>query len=233
MRSNFTSCLLRILPDVVSRCTMTRWNRRNCEQTYSSCSRSWDIVFLITFQPPPASAQTPAHLKTRNVVLIVSDGLRWQEIFTGADPTLMNSEHGGIWATPRNSSGSSGATILKNGDGAVPFLVERGRQAGTNLRQSNQGQRGPGHERPGLLLSGLQRDADRTSGPAHQQQRVRPESERQRLRMAEPGARPARPGGRVRGLARLQGHLQREAQPLAHANRGTMPGKGTLPRARH
>ena len=45
----------------------------------------------------PATSQTQP-LKTRNVVLIVSDGLRWQEIFTGADPTLMNSEHGGIWA---------------------------------------------------------------------------------------------------------------------------------------
>ncbi|MDQ2767802.1 MAG: AP protein [Gemmatimonadota bacterium] len=33
----------------------------------------------------------------RTVVLIVADGLRWQEIFTGADSTLMNSEHGGIW----------------------------------------------------------------------------------------------------------------------------------------
>jgi hypothetical protein len=34
----------------------------------------------------------------RTVVLIVADGLRWQEIFTGADSTLMNSDHGGIWA---------------------------------------------------------------------------------------------------------------------------------------
>jgi hypothetical protein len=49
-----------------------------------------------------AFAQTPAQLKTRNVVLIVSDGLRWQEIFTGADPTLMDSEHGGIWGGPEN-----------------------------------------------------------------------------------------------------------------------------------
>jgi hypothetical protein len=40
-----------------------------------------------TFQPP----------KTRNVVLIVLDGVRWQEVFTGADPTLLNSEHGGVW----------------------------------------------------------------------------------------------------------------------------------------
>ena len=38
--------------------------------------------------------------KTRNVVLIVADGLRWQEVFTGADPSLLNSESGGIWGTP-------------------------------------------------------------------------------------------------------------------------------------
>jgi len=30
--------------------------------------------------------------KTRNVVLIVSDGLRWQEIFTGADASLLNAK---------------------------------------------------------------------------------------------------------------------------------------------
>ncbi|MBS1852684.1 MAG: alkaline phosphatase family protein [Acidobacteria bacterium] len=41
----------------------------------------------------PAFAQN----KTRNIVLIVLDGVRWQEVFTGADPTLMNSEHGNIW----------------------------------------------------------------------------------------------------------------------------------------
>ena len=44
-----------------------------------------------------APAQTSAPLKTRNVVLIVSDGLRWQEVFTGADPTLLNEKNGGIW----------------------------------------------------------------------------------------------------------------------------------------
>jgi hypothetical protein len=44
-----------------------------------------------------AQAQTPAPLRTRNVVLIVSDGLRWQEVFTGADATLLNERYGGIW----------------------------------------------------------------------------------------------------------------------------------------
>ncbi len=41
-----------------------------------------------------------AQLKTRNVILVVSDGLRWQEIFTGADPNLLDEKHGGIWADP-------------------------------------------------------------------------------------------------------------------------------------
>ncbi len=35
--------------------------------------------------------------KTQTVVLIVSDGLRWQEIFTGADATLLNDKDGGSW----------------------------------------------------------------------------------------------------------------------------------------
>ncbi len=45
-------------------------------------------------------AQNPAALKTRNVVLIVLDGVRPEEIFTGAEAALMDAEHGGIWADP-------------------------------------------------------------------------------------------------------------------------------------
>ena len=37
--------------------------------------------------------------KTENVVLIVSDGLRWQEIFTGADPRLISDKSGGSWVS--------------------------------------------------------------------------------------------------------------------------------------
>ena len=47
---------------------------------------------LLLFGAVPALAGT-----TRNVVLIVSDGLRWQEIFTGADPALLNEKAGGSW----------------------------------------------------------------------------------------------------------------------------------------
>lgn len=37
-----------------------------------------------------------ADLKTRNIVLITTDGLRWQEVFTGADKALINKPHGGV-----------------------------------------------------------------------------------------------------------------------------------------
>jgi hypothetical protein len=47
---------------------------------------------LLLFGAPPVRAG-----KTQNVVLIVSDGLRWQEVFTGADPTLLNGKEGGSW----------------------------------------------------------------------------------------------------------------------------------------
>jgi hypothetical protein len=46
--------------------------------------------------PGVRGAELPTH-KTRTVVLIVSDGLRWQEIFTGAEADLLNDKEGGSW----------------------------------------------------------------------------------------------------------------------------------------
>lgn len=37
-----------------------------------------------------------AELKTKNVFLITTDGLRWQEVFTGAEEALLSKEHGGV-----------------------------------------------------------------------------------------------------------------------------------------
>jgi hypothetical protein len=58
-------------------------------------------LLILTALPPAAHAQAPVP-KTRNVVLIVSDGLRWQEVFTGADPTLLNQKNGGIWESAQD-----------------------------------------------------------------------------------------------------------------------------------
>jgi hypothetical protein len=40
------------------------------------------------------AASPPA--KTRNVILVMTDGLRWQEVFRGADAALMNKDHGNV-----------------------------------------------------------------------------------------------------------------------------------------
>jgi type I phosphodiesterase/nucleotide pyrophosphatase len=49
---------------------------------------AWLLPLLAAAAPPP--------LRTRNVVLIVSDGLRWQEVFRGPDPALMTAACGGV-----------------------------------------------------------------------------------------------------------------------------------------
>jgi hypothetical protein len=43
-----------------------------------------------------ASAQTPHARKTQNVVVVTIDGMRWQEIFDGADPVLLDHRLGGV-----------------------------------------------------------------------------------------------------------------------------------------
>jgi hypothetical protein len=58
-------------------------------------------ILLLLLSSLFAAETAWAQLKTRNVVLIVSDGLRWQEVFTGADSSLLNEKYGGIWASPR------------------------------------------------------------------------------------------------------------------------------------
>ena len=45
---------------------------------------------------PPVLAQAPTVRTTQNVLLVTLDGLRWQEVFAGADNRLINHEHGGV-----------------------------------------------------------------------------------------------------------------------------------------
>ena len=43
-----------------------------------------------------AAAATVAEPRTENVILVTFDGLRWQELFGGADSRLLDREHGGV-----------------------------------------------------------------------------------------------------------------------------------------
>ncbi len=65
--------------------------------------RAFRIPFLLLFSlilVGPSHAQQPSSpLKTKHVFLLISDGLRWQEIFTGAEKDLLLTDHGGNWAS--------------------------------------------------------------------------------------------------------------------------------------
>lgn len=56
------------------------------------------VLCLAAAVLPAQAGESPSpRLRTENVVLIVPDGLRWQEVFTGAEKALLNETTGGSW----------------------------------------------------------------------------------------------------------------------------------------
>ncbi len=53
------------------------------------------LTMVLIACAPVVWAAEPA-LKTRNVILVMTDGLRWQELFQGADAALLNEEDGRV-----------------------------------------------------------------------------------------------------------------------------------------
>jgi len=69
--------------------------------------------------------------KTQTVVLIVSDGLRWQEIFTGAEADLLNEKDGGCWVPePELRKRYWRASAAERRAALFPFLWETVAQHG-------------------------------------------------------------------------------------------------------
>jgi len=58
-----------------------------------TCSRC--ILLLTAALAQPAFAAS-TDVKTRNVIFVMTDGLRWQEVFRGADAALIDKEHGKV-----------------------------------------------------------------------------------------------------------------------------------------
>src|SRR5215831_1850146 len=56
------------------------------------------IAAVLAHESRLAGSQRPGprELKTRNILLVTTDGLRWQEVFGGADAALLTREHGGV-----------------------------------------------------------------------------------------------------------------------------------------
>jgi hypothetical protein len=51
------------------------------------------LIFASSF---PLNAQALAEHKTQHVIFVMTDGLRWQEVFTGAEDSLMNKQNGKV-----------------------------------------------------------------------------------------------------------------------------------------
>jgi hypothetical protein len=65
------------------------------EETMKMCRR-WVIFCLACHWGAMAAIGDEPRLATRNVVLVTADGVRWQDIFRGADPALLNKDDGGV-----------------------------------------------------------------------------------------------------------------------------------------
>jgi hypothetical protein len=61
------------------------------------------LIFILLASIPwsyPAVAQVSAEHKTQHIIFVMTDGLRWQEVFTGADASLMNKKNGKVSNEP-------------------------------------------------------------------------------------------------------------------------------------
>src|SRR5579883_1140638 len=61
-------------------------------------------------------------LKTRNVLLVTTDGLRWQEVFGGADRALLNREKGGVVDLLALSTAFNRDTPEERREALMPFF---------------------------------------------------------------------------------------------------------------
>ncbi len=54
------------------------------------------VFSAFMFCSVPTIAEVPSAHKTENVIFVMTDGLRWQEVFGGADEALLNLKNGGV-----------------------------------------------------------------------------------------------------------------------------------------
>ncbi|MCX7388556.1 MAG: alkaline phosphatase family protein [Planctomycetales bacterium] len=73
-------------------------------------------------QAQTAKVRIAPALRTRNVILITVDGLRWQEVFGGVDVTLMDKDAGGIKDLPALTQRFQRETARESREALMPFF---------------------------------------------------------------------------------------------------------------
>jgi hypothetical protein len=103
---------------------------------------------LIVFGAVRLPALEPATGRhTQNVVLVTTDGLRWQELFRGADPELMNAEAGGVEDLDRLEAAYGRGDAQDRREALMPFFWLRGPTPRGMLTPGTRPTRRPGWRR--------------------------------------------------------------------------------------
>lgn len=99
------------------------------------CRAAWLLPFLLCV----ACGRSPV-LRTRNVVLVVTDGLRWQDVFAGADSSIMFGDARYLGDTAATRRDFWRPTIEERRRAMMPFLwntiARRGQLYGNATRGS-------------------------------------------------------------------------------------------------
>lgn len=115
------------------------------DERWKSQLRLTLIAVLLSLFVHNANAQVieskrNAPLKTRNVLLVTIDGLRWQEVFGGTDATLMEKEAGGVRDLPALKERFERETAAESRRSLMPFfwktIAEQGVVFGDPERES-------------------------------------------------------------------------------------------------
>jgi hypothetical protein len=80
------------------------------------------LLALLTFGSVAAMAAPPAPHKTENVIFVMTDGLRWQEVFKGAEASLMTKELGAVTDVPQLKKDYWRDTAEARREALMPFL---------------------------------------------------------------------------------------------------------------
>lgn len=96
------------------------------------------LVLLSLIIPPPTETFT-AQRKTENVFLIITDGLRWQELFTGAEKLLISKENGGVQDTNAIHQKFWRETPEQRREALLPFFWNEIAHHGQLLGNQNEG----------------------------------------------------------------------------------------------
>lgn len=96
-------------------------------------------AFLLLFSLLLADFVQAADLRTRNVIMITVDGLRWQEVFRGAESLLLNSTNGGVGNVDRVRTAFWRDTEAERRTALLPFFWSTIARQGQLYGNTNRG----------------------------------------------------------------------------------------------